>query len=132
MTSIPTLLNICLEFVSDNPFSLSLTGYDEPTRASSSESSTSYNQYASDDIVFRSDIFFPENIAEKLITLLSRKGKLNDGTMKLFVRETTRLKYEYLLILINLSFRKSIQFFVFADELTFQMPRTLVRKGFYL
>lgn len=93
MTSIPTLLNICLEFVSDNPFSLSLMSYDESFKPSSGEPSTSYNQYVPDDIVFRSDIFFPENIAEKLITLLSRKGKLNDGTMKLFVRETTRLKY---------------------------------------
>lgn len=93
MTSIPTLLNICLDFVSDNPFSLSLMSYDESSRTSSDEPST-YSQYVPDDIVFRSDIFFPENIAEKLITLLSRKGKLNDGTMKLFVRETTRLKYE--------------------------------------
>lgn len=93
MTSIPTLLNICLEFVSDNPFSLSLKNCDEP-KTLSGDPNSSYSQYQPDDIVFRSDIFFPENIAEKLITLLSRKGKLNDGTMKLFVRETTRLKYE--------------------------------------
>ncbi len=93
---IPTLLNICLEFVSDNPYSLSsvvcVTSNGELPANDAQHSYKTCNKSVTENLAFRSDIFFPENIAEKLITLLSRKGKLNDGTMKLFKRETTRLK----------------------------------------
>lgn len=104
MSSIPSLLNICLEFVSDNPYSLSATVFvtgdqrDIVTESalngnkSRQLSYETYRKFVGKNFVFRNDIFFPENIAEKLITLLSKKGKLNDGTMKLFERETTRLR----------------------------------------
>lgn len=96
MASIPTLLNICLEFVSNNPCSLSsvicITGNTD--LCTTDHVYKKCDKFVAKNFAFRSDIFFPENIAEKLITLLSRKGKLNDGTMKLFERGTTRLKYE--------------------------------------
>lgn len=93
--TIPTLLNICLEFVSDNLYSLLSVIYVTDSDMFDTSGNDIYldNSFLPHKFTFRSDIFFPENIAEKLITLLSRKGKLNDETMKLFERETTRLRY---------------------------------------
>lgn len=96
MSSIPTLLNICLEFVSDNLCSLLSVIYVARNEEFHSEDGTlcAGCKYLPDKYALRNNMFFPENIAEKLITLLSRKGKLNDDTMKLFDRETTHLRFD--------------------------------------
>lgn len=95
MSSIPTLLNICLEFVSDNLGSLLSVIYvtENEDLFPSDARLLSDCDYLPERYVLRNDMFLPENIAEKLMTLLSRKGKLNDDTMKLFERDITRLRY---------------------------------------